>query len=98
MLKTGTFQEKGIGDVLFLLPLVDDMNDTIVVGSIQELHDLSGEKVTDLHRETVDNIKIFFQGKTYKRIDDVMDCWFESGSMPYDDGILNSELIPAEFI
>ena len=78
---------------------VNDMNDTIVVGSIQELHDLSGEKVTDLHRETVDNIKIFFQGKTYKRIDDVMDCWFESGSMPYaKDGILNSELIPAEFI
>ena len=57
----------------------------IAVGSVEELYELSGVRVTDLHKEHVDLITIpSKQGKgMLKRIDEVFDCWFESGSMPY---------------
>ena len=61
----------------------DDPNDMICVGSIAELEALSGEKVTDLHKHFVDKIVIKKDGKTYHRTPEVLDCWFESGSMPY---------------
>jgi isoleucyl-tRNA synthetase len=62
---------------------VDDPDDTICVGSAAELEELSGQKVTDLHKHFVDEILIEKDGKTYKRTPEVLDCWFESGSMPY---------------
>jgi len=37
----------------------------------------------DLHKPYVDNYRFQKDGKTYKRIPEVLDCWFESGSMPY---------------
>jgi isoleucyl-tRNA synthetase len=56
-----------------------------VFGSIKELEEASGQKVTDLHKHIVD--KITFQCEkcsgTMKRIPDVLDTWFDSGSMPY---------------
>jgi isoleucyl-tRNA synthetase len=57
----------------------------ICVGSKEELEKLSGKKVDDLHKEFVDEITIPSPtGKSpLKRIDEVLDCWFESGSMPY---------------
>jgi len=57
----------------------------ICVGSREELEKLSGQKVTDLHKEFVDQIEIPSPtGKSpLKNIGDVLDCWFESGSMPY---------------
>ena len=61
----------------------DDPSDMICVGSIAELEALSGEKVTDLHKHFVDKIVIKKDGKTYHRTPEVLDCWFESGSMPY---------------
>jgi isoleucyl-tRNA synthetase len=63
---------------------VDDENDYIVVGSIEELKKLAGEhiNVDDLHRPFIDDITFVLGGKTYKRIEEVVDCWFESGSMP----------------
>ncbi|KAK0461235.1 tRNA synthetases class I-domain-containing protein [Desarmillaria tabescens] len=54
--------------------------------SIEELERLSGRTgIKDLHRESIDDITIpSFQGKgVLKRIEEVFDCWFESGSMPY---------------
>ena len=57
--------------------------DIICVGSVKELEDLSGKKVTDLHKHTIDDIMLTKDGKAYKRIPEVLDCWFESGSMPY---------------
>ena len=62
---------------------VDDPKDMICVGSIAELEQLSGVKVTDLHKHYIDKIEIHKDGKTYKRTPEVLDCWFESGSMPY---------------
>jgi len=60
-----------------------DDGDTIVVGSIEELENLSGQKVEDLHRPYIDEITIEKEGKVYKRIPEVLDSWFEAGSMPY---------------
>lgn len=61
----------------------DDYSDFICIGSIAELEELSGRKVEDLHRQFIDDIVIEKNGKKYKRIDEVLDCWFESGSVPY---------------
>ena len=61
----------------------DDPSDMICVGSVAELEALSGEKVTDLHKHFIDKIVIKKDGKTYHRTPEVLDCWFESGSMPY---------------
>lgn len=65
----------------------DDYEERVCVGSIEELKELSGYEgeITDLHRHKIDHITIpSKQGKgTLKRIPEVFDCWFESGSMPY---------------
>lgn len=55
----------------------------IVVGSYDELYELSGEKLNDYHRPWVDEIEFDKDGIHYKRIDKVLDGWFESGSMPF---------------
>ena len=62
---------------------VDDPTDQICIGSIEELEALSGVKVNDLHKHYLDDIEIEVNGKKYKRTSEVLDCWFESGSMPY---------------
>ncbi|MFA4833341.1 MAG: isoleucine--tRNA ligase [Patescibacteria group bacterium] len=55
-----------------------------VIGSVEELEKLSKEKITDLHKHIVDKITFACKcGGEMKRIPDVIDCWFESGSMPY---------------
>jgi isoleucyl-tRNA synthetase len=64
----------------------DDLEEIVAIGSIEELQRVSGRTdVTDLHKEFVDDIKIpSRQGKgMLTRVDEVFDCWFESGSMPY---------------
>ena len=65
----------------------DDGEEMVCVGSIEELKELSGFKgeITDLHKEFVDQLTIpSKRGKgQLKRIPEVFDCWFESGSMPY---------------
>lgn len=62
-----------------------DGKQTICVGSIEELERLSGQKVTDLHKHFVDRIEIKNPngGGVMRRIPEVLDCWFESGAMPY---------------
>ncbi|MDQ3000095.1 MAG: isoleucine--tRNA ligase [Fibrobacterota bacterium] len=65
--------------------------DSLCVGSVDELQALSGVKVNDLHKHVVDQIVIRTKdgktfdpaGKEYRRTPEVLDCWFESGSMPY---------------
>lgn len=56
-----------------------------VYGSIADMERDFGRKVTDLHRPFVDELTRTCPdcGGTMKRIEDVLDCWFESGSMPY---------------
>lgn len=54
-----------------------------VIGSYAELKELSGEELEDYHRPWVDNITFEIDGVHYTRVDKVLDCWFESGSMPF---------------
>ncbi|HKU18865.1 MAG TPA: isoleucine--tRNA ligase [Candidatus Saccharimonadales bacterium] len=54
-----------------------------VVGSYGELKELSGKELTDYHRPWIDDVTFELDGVEYTRIDKVLDCWFESGSMPF---------------
>lgn len=54
-----------------------------VVGSYAELKELSGVALDDYHRPWVDDITFEIDGEKFTRIDKVLDCWFESGSMPF---------------
>ncbi len=54
-----------------------------VVGSYAELKELSGIELDDYHRPWIDDVTFTIDGVKYTRIDKVLDCWFESGSMPF---------------
>ncbi len=60
-----------------------DQGTVKVVGSYAELKELSGVELDDYHRPWVDDITFTIDGETFTRIDKVLDCWFESGSMPF---------------
>jgi isoleucyl-tRNA synthetase len=77
----------------------------MAIGSIQELESLTGAKIVDLHRHFIDDLTFKKNGKTFRRVTEVFDCWFESGSMPYAQNhypFENKELFeknfPADFI
>ena len=57
----------------------------IVIGSVGELEKLSGQTVGDLHKHVIDPMTFPCPqcGEVMRRIPEVLDCWFESGSMPY---------------
>lgn len=86
----------------------EDMQEVVCVSSVAQLEELSGVKgITDLHRESIDHITIpSKKGKgNLKRIEEVFDCWFESGSMPYaqshypfENKDKFAERYPADFI
>lgn len=62
----------------------DKCEERQVFGSIAELENISGQTVKDLHKHVVDKVTFACKcGGTMTRIPDVLDCWFESGSMPY---------------
>ena len=60
-----------------------DKGSVKVVGSYEELKELSGVELEDYHRPWVDEIEFDIKGEHFKRIEKVLDCWFESGSMPF---------------
>ncbi|CAH2230181.1 jg12526 [Pararge aegeria aegeria] len=63
-----------------------DKQEVVCVGSIAELSALTGKEITDLHRESIDHLEIpsARPGQPpLRRVAEVFDCWFESGSMPY---------------
>ncbi|KAJ1680337.1 isoleucine--tRNA ligase [Spiromyces aspiralis] len=64
----------------------DDFEEIICIGSIKELEELTGATgIADIHRDKIDHLTI--PSRTgrglLRRIEEVFDCWFESGSMPY---------------
>lgn len=65
----------------------DDLEEVVVIGSIEELKSATGYEgeIKDLHREFIDKLVIPSKmGKgVLKRINDVFDCWYESGCVPY---------------
>ncbi len=75
-----------------------------MIGSIAELKEKATEKIDDidLHRPFVDDIHIKCPecGKEMTRIKDVIDCWFDSGSMPFSQyhyPFENKELFESQF-
>ena len=85
----------------------DDCNHFDVIGSVKELSDRANEKDIDiknmeLHRPYVDNITMTCSkcGGTMHRVKDVLDVWFDSGSMPYAQyhyPFENKELFESQF-
>ncbi len=76
-----------------------------VFGSASELEEASGKKIDDLHKHIVDEVTVKCQecDGTMKRIPDVLDTWFDSGSMPYGQAHFLGETalphnFPAKFI
>ena len=64
---------------------VDDEHDMICVGSLAELGELAGRDLSELdpHRPFIDDVIIERDGKTYHRVPEVIDAWFDSGAMPF---------------
>ena len=62
-----------------------DTGEVVCVGSVEELEKLTGKKIDDIHKHFVDNLTIPASSGNGKlaRVPEVLDCWFESGSMPY---------------
>jgi isoleucyl-tRNA synthetase len=56
-----------------------------MIGSVAELEELSGQSLTelDLHRPAIDEITFEKDKKTWRRVPEVIDCWFDSGAMSY---------------
>ncbi len=82
-----------------------DDGEVIVISSVKELQEKTGKEIVDLHRHYIDDLTFKHHGKVFRRIPEVFDCWFESGSMPYAQNhfpfeneaqTLNS--FPADFI
>ncbi len=60
-----------------------DDGELVVISSVKELEEKTGQKITDLHRHFIDELTFTHNGKLFRRVPEVFDCWFESGSMPY---------------
>ncbi|MFT4312838.1 MAG: isoleucine--tRNA ligase [Candidatus Woesearchaeota archaeon] len=81
-----------------------DPDDYIVVGSLKELESLAGSVPENLHKPYIDAVVIEQDGKTYRRIPDVLDVWIDSGTASWNclDYLENPEQFekwfPADFI
>ncbi|MGY8795110.1 MAG: isoleucine--tRNA ligase, partial [Woeseiales bacterium] len=90
------------------LPIwTDGEGDSVCIGSIAELEELTGRSLTelDLHRPVVDDVTFEKDGRTYRRVPEVIDCWFDSGAMsyaqwhyPFENKELFEKHFPADYI
>ena len=79
-----------------------DCGEIFVPSSIANLEAKSGQKVTNLHKPEIDEVTIKCDkcGKKVHRVPEVLDCWFESGAMPYAERhypFENKDQFPKEF-
>lgn len=82
-----------------------DDGEIVVVGSVAELEKLTNTTINDLHRHFIDQLTFTKNGKVFKRITEVFDCWFDTGCMPYaqnhypfENRQVFEENFPADFI
>ncbi len=61
----------------------EDGEQTICVGSREELRELAGELPEDLHRPYVDDVVFERDGRTFRRVPELIDVWWDSGAMPF---------------
>jgi len=90
------------------LPVWTDGEDGyLCIGSVRELEELSGRGLSelDLHRPAIDEISFEKDGKTWRRVPEVIDCWFDSGAMsyaqwhyPFENEDVFEQHFPADFI
>jgi isoleucyl-tRNA synthetase len=90
------------------LPLwTDGDGDYICIGSVAELEQRAGRKLgdLDLHRPAIDSVTFEHEGREYPRVPEVIDCWFDSGAMPYaqwhypfENAATFKSSFPADFI
>jgi isoleucyl-tRNA synthetase len=90
------------------LPLwTDGKGDYICVGSVAELEQRAGRTLEglDLHRPAIDSVTFVHEGREYRRVPEVIDCWFDSGAMPYaqwhypfENADVFAKSFPADFI
>jgi isoleucyl-tRNA synthetase len=85
----------------------DGDNNYKCIGSIAELEALTGRSLSelDLHRPAVDEISFKHEGKTWNRVSEVIDCWFDSGAMsyaqwhyPFENKEIFDQHFPADYI
>ena len=85
----------------------DGDGEYIAVGSVAELEKLTGQALSelDLHRPAVDDVTFEKDGKTWRRVPEVIDCWFDSGAMsyaqwhyPFENKELFDKHFPADYI
>ena len=85
----------------------DDEGDFVCIGSLQELEDLTGRSMqeVDLHRPQIDDITFTKDGREYRRVPEVIDCWFDSGAMtyaqwhyPFENQAIFEQHFPADYI
>jgi isoleucyl-tRNA synthetase len=85
----------------------DGDGDYLCIGSVAELEQRSGRKLgdLDLHRPAIDGVTFEHEGRTYRRVPEVIDCWFDSGAMPYaqwhypfENRDVFAKSFPADFI
>jgi isoleucyl-tRNA synthetase len=90
------------------LPLwTDGDGDYICIGSVAELEQRAGRKLgeLDLHRPAIDGVTFVHEDREYRRVAEVIDCWFDSGAMPYaqwhypfENADVFEKSFPADFI
>ncbi|HEX7062830.1 MAG TPA: isoleucine--tRNA ligase [Woeseiaceae bacterium] len=63
----------------------DGEGEYLCIGSLAELEALAGRELSelDLHRPAIDDVTFEKDGKTWQRVPEVIDCWFDSGAMSY---------------
>ncbi len=81
--------------------------DCICIGSLDELEELTGRSMqeVDLHRPAIDEITFELNGQEYRRVPEVIDCWFDSGAMsyaqwhyPFENQDIFEKHFPADYI
>ncbi len=80
----------------------------LVIGSVEELKNYAKNlsmKEIDLHKDFLDEIILEKDGKEFRRVPEVLDCWFESGSMtfaqfhyPFENKEFFEKNFPAQFV
>jgi isoleucyl-tRNA synthetase len=82
-----------------------DDGEVVCIGSLDELRELGAEVPDDLHRPYIDDVTFERDGKTFRRVPDLIDVWWDSGCMPFaqwhapfENGEVFEQRFPADYI
>jgi isoleucyl-tRNA synthetase len=82
-----------------------DDGEVVCIGSLDELRELGAELPDDLHRPYIDDVTFEGDGKTFRRVPDLIDVWWDSGCMPFaqwhapfENGEIFEERFPADYV